>query len=211
MGLSGGTAGPCAAYSTSQGDLLLVTNACPTDQASPSVVSSAGSATITSAPHPTKQARLRRMKRTTAASPIQTTNPTGNGTACCAVNQFTLTLTSVLPCDKPIADFCSANHAVNLTHDQWNAYQTDDFWASYVHNNTGRGGSLMYNFLQDYVGVGEGATWCTSDGTSTMGGACDLQDPCDTIRTTGPYKYQAIFVLQSMISESSRHVESSDC
>jgi len=118
------------------------------------------------------------------------------------VTQFTLTVVGIIACDKPIADTCSTTHNVDLTPQQWQAYSTNDFLEAYVKNNSAKHGGKNINFMSDmikeYIEVGSSIN-CNGD-VSDETGTCNFEDPCDTVKTPGPYKYQAIFVIQSMIS-----------
>lgn len=110
---------------------------------------------------------------------------------------YTLTVVADIPCAKPTPQTCSPTHQPDFTVEQWNAYSVDQFWGDYVSKN--KGGNLMTNFWNKYIGVGQDQISCSADGSNQH---CVLDDPCDTIKAPPFEKVQAMFVSMAMISKS---------
>ncbi len=122
---------------------------------------------------------------------------------------FTLTITALLPCNKPVASVCGSNSNPAFDVSQWKAWSVDDFLATYYTNYTkgafGSTGSFMNTFYNDFTD-GEGSAYDQCNVTDSPINNCNWIGNCHNLATGAmseltPYEVPAYLTMYAMRSK----------
>ena len=125
--------------------------------------------------------------------------------------EFTLTITALLPCNKPVVTVCGSNSDPAFDTSQWEAWGVDDFLAAYNTNYTNRAfgptGSFMNTFYNDFTD-GEGSAYDQCNVTDSPINNCDWIGTCHNLATGAmseltPYEVPAYLTMYAMRSKYS--------
>lgn len=128
---------------------------------------------------------------------------TGLATSSGTFAEFTLIITALLKCDKPVVSECGVNSDPAFTTSQWQAWNTDAFLQAYYTNYTkgafGPTGDFMNTFYNDFTD-GEGSAYDQCNVTDGPINNCNWIGACSNLATGSmsaltPYKEPAYLTM----------------